>query len=398
MLLHEHIRSLISTLESKNSVLTEAKGHIDHPEDMIFLGGSQGANSALKAIVDTVAKPEVATIKWDGYPALIFGRGTNNKFILVDKHMFNRADGTGRAIYSPQQFVQYDADRGVNRSNLHQVIATLWPELERSSRGLEGFFWSDLIFAQPLQDDGGLYKFRANPNGIAYTVEVNSEIGKLMAGKQCGIAVHQSIPRNAPEEAAELTAAGDPTAPTDLSVSLNGSLGGLKPATTVAIIPAKMPNTPQLRISAPDVAKVKQLITQWSQPVDAMFAQPPMSRKTFTELFTKYINARVRAGNFNGLLSGFYRWLSTQNMTDRMRSRLMPYLEEHGRGVRGAFTIWTALYRLKMPVVKQLDRAAANSPVKGYLQSGVQSQEGYVSHGVKFIDRLGFSAQNLQGR
>jgi hypothetical protein len=51
-----------------------------------------------------------------------------------------------------------------------------------------------------------------------------------------------------------------------------------------------------------------------------------------------------------------------------------------------------------MNVVKQLDQAAEHSPVKGYLQDGTQTQEGFVSQGLKLVDRMGFSRQNLAGR
>jgi len=64
----------------------------------------------------------------------------------------------------------------------------------------------------------------------------------------------------------------------------------------------------------------------------------------------------------------------------------------------GAFMIWSAIYNLKAPVVKQLDKASKSSPVKGYLEDGTQTQEGYVANGFKFVDRMGFSRQNLLGR
>ena len=92
----------ISALE----IVTEDKGHLDHPEDLVFLGDLQGANRALDAIQKTVKTPDTVTIKWDGYPALIFGRGVNGKFSIMDKHMFNKKDGTGRQVFSPEQFIQ----------------------------------------------------------------------------------------------------------------------------------------------------------------------------------------------------------------------------------------------------------------------------------------------------
>jgi hypothetical protein len=94
----EQLRELYNKITSINTVITEDKGHLDHPEDLIFLRGVEGANQAVQAMADTVAKPEKVTIKWDGYPALIFGRNSNGKFSIMDKHMFNKKDGTGKII------------------------------------------------------------------------------------------------------------------------------------------------------------------------------------------------------------------------------------------------------------------------------------------------------------
>ena len=105
MNLVEPFADLINKL--KQYSLVEAKGHLDHPEDLVFLDGLNGANRAVDSIVKTAKNPKAVTIKWDGYPALIFGRGTNGKFSIMDKHMFNKRDLSGRQVYSPEQYVPY---------------------------------------------------------------------------------------------------------------------------------------------------------------------------------------------------------------------------------------------------------------------------------------------------
>ena len=190
MNLSESLSFLANKLDNI-ATITEAKGHLDHPEDLVFLGGSQGANRAVDACVKTVQNPKQITIKWDGYPALIFGRGPDGQFSIMDKHMFNKKDGSGRHAYSPEQFQKYDLDRGVDRSQLHQLIAEIWPGLSKADRS-KGYYWGDLLFSQALKpSNDGLYRFKANPNGIRYTVAPNSEIGKELTGKQAAIVVHQ---------------------------------------------------------------------------------------------------------------------------------------------------------------------------------------------------------------
>ena len=42
-----------SLIETVTNIVTEDKGHLDHPEDLIFLRGAQGANQAIQAMSDT---------------------------------------------------------------------------------------------------------------------------------------------------------------------------------------------------------------------------------------------------------------------------------------------------------------------------------------------------------
>ena len=375
----------LAVLKSKIDKLSiiEAKGHLDHPEDLIFLDGTQGASRAVQASVDTVKNPATVTIKWDGYPALIFGRGTNGKFSIMDKHMFNKKDLSGRQVFSPEQFVQYDQARGVDRSGLHQLIAEIWPGLEKSDRS-KGYYWGDLLFSQPLQDQNGMYKFKANPNGIAYTVEANSEVGQLFKGKQAAIVVHQFIPPNA--------------ATTDEASPLDGGIGSLKNNSNVAIVPAKMPITPKLKISSKLVNKAQSDIKKYGPAVDQLLTTAPQAATTFRGLFTTYINKKIVAGDLNNLVDGFMEYFNSRPMTDAMKAKLTQHLEANKAGLVGAFTIWASLYQLKMAIVDQLNKAAEASPVKGYLQDGTQTQEGFVSNGLKFVDRMGFSRQNLAAR
>lgn len=380
-----NLRNVLSDIDdtSRPVTLKEDKGHLDHPEDLIFLGGSQGANRAVQSTIDTAQNPTKVTIKWDGYPALIFGRGVNGKFSIMDKHMFNKKDGTGREVYSPEMFRKYDLDRGVDRSQLHQLVANIWKGLESSDTS-KGYYWGDLLFGAPLQEQDGLYKFRANPNGITYTVEADSEVGKFLEGKTAGIVVHQYL---SPEAFT-----------TDDAVPLDGTIGQLKNNSDVAIVPAKMPITPKIKLNNSLVKKATGTIQKYGDAVDQLMSTAPQARSSFNQLFTTYINKKIVAGDLSDLLPGFLEYVNSRPMTGAMKAKIDNHLQQNMNGVKGAFEIWAALYALKMSVVEQLNKAAETSPVKGYLQDGTQTQEGFVSHGLKFVDRMGFSRQNLAGR
>jgi hypothetical protein len=381
----ESLRQLTDFLRNIEQLHEEeelTKAHVEHPEDLVFSGGSQGATRAITAIADTIKNPKAITIKWDGYPALIFGTGMDKKFIIADKHMFNKSDGSGH-VTSPKAFQKYDMARGIDRSQLHQTIASIWPGLQKSYAGT-GFYWGDLLFSQPLQEKNGLYTFRANPNGITYTVEANSDMGKLITGKVGGIAVHQYLPPQATNvQQAQL---------------LNGTIGNLKNNSNVAIVPAAMPIVPDLKIAKTAFTRAQQAVRKYGPAVDQLMNNAPQSRSQFNMLFTVYINKKIVSGNLSNMVNDFYKFFETRKMTDSMRAKLSEYLKQNSAGVQSIFALWIELYNLKMEVVGQLDKAAESSPIKGYLQDGTQTQEGFVSQGIKLVNRMGFSRQNLAGR
>jgi hypothetical protein len=381
----EDISSLIEKLEQINTVpVTEAKGHLDHPEDLIFTAGSSGAQAALRSILATVQNPKTVTIKWDGYPALIFGRDSAGRFSIMDKHMFNKAGGVGRTIYTPQQFAKYDVDRGVVRSDLTKIIGSIWAGLERATPKQPGYYWGDLLFSSPLQAQDGMYTFRANPNGITYTVEQDSELGKLFDKKVAGIAVHQFIEADAMS--------------TDDAVTLNGGIGSLQNVSNVAIVPSAMPNPPKLKLNTTLSKAAEQAIQTYGPMVDDLFNSAPQARTAFAGLFTVYVNKRIVAGNLNSMGSDFLQFVQSRPFTETMKAKLLAYLPTKKNEVKAAFIIWVQLYKLKMLVVDQLAKQAEVGPIKGYLQDGTQTQEGFVSNNLKFVDRMGFSRQNLAGR
>lgn len=380
----QHVRESLRRLQADATRLQEAKGHLDHPEDLIVLDGTAGANRALQAISDTAKNPKTITIKWDGYPALIFGHGPDGKFSIMDKHMFNKTDGSGRKVYSPQDFINYDKARGVDRAELNGIITNIWPGLQKASEGTQGYYWGDLLFGSPLKDEKGLYKFRANPNGIAYTVDVDSEIGKLLTGKKAGIAVHQYLSPDA--------------ATTDDAKPLNGTIGQLKNDSDVAVVPSAMPTTPKVVLDKTLVNNVKSAISKHGAAAEKLLTTAPQARNTFNQLFTTFINKQIVAGDVSNMSEKFMDYFESRPMTPAMKQKLSDHLNANKAGIAGLFTIWAAVYALKQSVVEQLAAAAEQSPVKGYLQSGKQSQEGFVSQGLKFVDRMGFSAQNLAGQ
>jgi len=376
------IGGLVKRLEKIN--LHESKSHVDHPEDLVFLQGNSGAKRAINTTLYIAKKPKQVTIKWDGYPALIFGRNAQGKFSIMDKHMFDKKDGSGRAVFSPEQFAQYDVARGVVRSDLSIIIRNMWEDLSEATPLEPGYYWGDLLFGSPLQERNGMYTFRANPKGITYAVDADCEAGKLIAGKKAGIAVHQFIPVSA--------------VTTKLAQSLNGTIGNLQNNTGIAILNSAMPVTPKIAFDQALVDAANTSVANYGAMADDVLDNAPQALAAFTALFTMYVNKRIVSGNLNGMGTDFLKFVNERPLTEAMRKKLIDYITLRKEEIKGMFQIWVDLYKLKTSVVAQLQQQAETGPIKGYLDNKTPSQEGFVFNGLKFIDRMGFSRQNLQGQ
>ena len=81
----------------KDSVIREGEARIQHAEDLVLFDGSRGAKRALGELKQLASGGENVTIKWDGSPAVIFGRNDNGEFIFTDKSGFSAKGYDGKA-------------------------------------------------------------------------------------------------------------------------------------------------------------------------------------------------------------------------------------------------------------------------------------------------------------
>jgi hypothetical protein len=379
------------------------KAHLTHFEDAIILKGSQGAQEALQTLASIIQHPNTVTEKFDGYPALIFGHDINGKFTVVDKHMFDQ----GVLPASPQDFIQHDLNRGADRSNLHFIIGQIWNPLRQASDNSKGFYWGDLLLGYTPKPVDGKYIFQPNPKGIRYEVAEDSALGKYISTKVATIAVHQYIDPgtylSVQQQNQILKASGKRVKKlkaTDFAISLNGGLGELNPNTKIGILPSKLPVTPSLQIDSAYINSFQSKLQQLGDYVDILLSGSPVANNVFKEQYLmKYINWKVRQRNLNVSADEFIQYVD-QNipMSDAVRKNMLYFLNRVKPHLNILFALWRALYAIKLVIYRQMNMAAKQSPLIGYLQTGQRSQEGFVAQGYKFIDRLKFSAQNLQGR
>ena len=355
------------------SLKEDTTGRTPHPEDSIF-DGSNAAQIAVKSLGGVIANPANVTIKWDGFPALIFGRTPEGKLAIMDKYMFDKRI----LATSPQDWQEYDRTKptGTMRPELYTKLAALWAGLDAVTKG-EGFFWGDLLWAGSLNPVKGNYVFK--PNTVEYHVPVQSGIGQTIKGGSGGIVVHQHFGELG-GTASEWDGKGLVTVPGGVTI-IKPSLG--------------------IRFSLRDpvsLSKAAQAaVDKYGTAVDDLFVNIPSSTKG---IIKTYFNKRITCQTDQDL----HDWMKG-NVSGKQYSALVgddysgalfttdgDGQVHESTGYAGLKAIWNAIYAYKLNLVQQLEQQ-----VQGVQQSvnGQAGGEGFVfptPHGLlKLVNRGQFS-------
>ena len=371
------IREIIN--ESRK--LTEG-AHIVHPEDLVFSDGTAGAKRAIAALGQMAQGKELTTIKWDGFPALVFGRNVDGQLVVADKHMFDKKSGEGR-VTSPKAFQQYDINRGADRSDLYGKVNVLWPSLEKIiPQNFRGYYMGDLLYAGKPPVNDGFYVFK--PNTVTYKVKVKSSTGQKITNSIGGIAVHTFFKD-----------VGEPDQP------LQG-LGGLPDSGPIWFVTGEMP-VPKVAMDKSAVGAAQSALNKYGAAVDDFIGQLTMMKaKGVLGAVSTYITSKISSGSFDNMLAGFYQYLPTK-LSGAAQAKLLGnndgwLYKEGAEGLAGLFQIWVAVYNLKLNIKQQIDQGMGGSDIQAFTGNET-GHEGYVVGGgdekMKLIDRLGFSRANF---
>jgi hypothetical protein len=358
-----------------------AKG-IEHLEDYVFRNGSEGIKKALNIVKHTADDTgRTTTVKWDGKPALVFGRDATGTFILTDVSGFG-AKGYNGLFTSPKQVRKHLAARDAEASaqgrsatrvqDLAPIYDRLWGMLDAAvPKNYRGFVQGDLLYMDTPPLEAGNYVF--TPNTIEYKIPAASDVGQRIGASEVGIAMHTRY--------AEPGAAKEP-------------IGNVK----FKIVPGLLLLEPvyakeNVRPNKQLVQQLKTVYSTQGAAIDQLFNPAELRALQITDLpklCVDYINSRVGTG-FDNLLANFGPWLQ-QRVTPKKFNNIVEYLQSPRSnldGMAAAFTAWALLHNIKMDILQQLD-----------LQH--PGQEGWVmatSAGMaKAVNRLagGFTSANRQ--
>jgi hypothetical protein len=345
---------------------------IEHPEDMVLDAGSRGLTQALQGILASARSPDTTTVKWDGKPAIIFGRKPTGEFVLTDKSGF-LAKGYDGLATSPEQIERIMNIRGGERGELIAIYRKLFPLLRRAvPEDFRGYIQGDLLFVNQPPIVNGAYEF--TPNTVKYRVPAESELGKKIGASEVGVVIHTA-----------LSAPGEP--PTAIRAA------ALSPSPGLLILDPSLKEPRQIKLKDSTVKDVQRIIAQYGAAIDQLFNPAELrSRKIsdFPQLIKQYLNSRVRARDYTNLISGFGEW--AQQKSPAKAPRIFEWAAANKPAVAAVFQAFLDISALKNDLVRQLDAQAQD------VQASVNDEpghEGYVGQNMKFVDRMRFSAANF---
>jgi hypothetical protein len=358
-----------------------AKG-IEHLEDYVFRNGSAGIKRALDIVKHTSADTgKTTTVKWDGKPALVFGRDATGTFILTDVAGFG-AKGYDGLFTSPKKVTKHLAARDAEAAaqgrpatrvrDLAPIYNRLWGMLDAAiPLNYRGFVQGDLLYMDTPPLEAGNYVF--TPNTVEYKIPANSDVGQRIGASDVGIAMH--------------TRYAEPGAPKEPIGNIK-----FKPVNGLLLLEpvyAKENVKPANKL----IQQVRDIYNTQGAAIDQLFDPAELRALQITDLpklCVDYINSRVGTG-FDNLLAQFGPWLQ-QRVTPKKFRNIVEYLQSprsNLAGMAAAFTAWELLHEIKMDMLGQLD-----------LQH--PGQEGWVmatpAGMAKAVNRLagGFTAANRQ--
>ena len=353
------------------SVIVEGAkdARIEHLEDLVFEKGTRGIREAVDIMRHASENTRgTTTVKWDGKPAIIFGRKPDGTFVLTDKSGFGAKGYDGLAT-SPEHIQRMMAMRKGDRTELVGIYQKLFPLLRAATpENMRGYIQGDLLYTDKPPEVAGAYVFK--PNFVEYKIPASSKLGQRIGASEVGVAIHTRFkdPESSPEAIKHVT---------------------LEPVTGLLLIEPSVKDIQNVELNAQMVKQLSQIISIHGKAIDGLFNPADLRASGITDLpqlCKRYINSRITS-NYDNLLNGFGDWLQS-NVTPRKFNNIVEYLQSprsNMDGITAAFTAFLLLHDIKTDMLEQLDRQ----------QPG---QEGWVlatpAGRAKLVNRFGFSAGN----
>ena len=365
----------------------DENARIQHIEDLVYFEGSRGAMRAL-ASLRSMAEGGLknVTIKWDGSPAVIFGRNEDGEFTLTDKSGFQAKGYDGRpksAKDLQSMFINRKQSKGKEVDDKDKAFASnmgsIFDTFEKAvPKDVNGYFKGDLLYynTPPVKDKN--FVFKPNPGGVEYAVDVDSDLGKRIAKSKTAVVIHRMV---APD--------GSESPLKDIGMFQGTDLLVVPPTSVEA--PPEVPND--------ELDRLAQIIKKDSADLDSLLDKNKlraMQLTNFADVLYNYVNQSVDRGTLNSLGKDFMKWLMNHpKISERKKQKIADYIKQNMNAFTSLWEVVQGIMNVKNNIISQLD--SQGSSVKA-TTAGKPGGEGYVlAHpggDMKLVNRAGFTAAN----
>jgi len=395
----------------KQFIVEEKNTHMNHIEELIFLGGVNGTRQAINFLRDlrdmlrgNADKAVDITVKWDGAPAIFAGIDPeDSKFFVAKKGLFAK---------TPKMYkTNKDIDNELSGDLAKKFKVAL---AEFSKLGIKkGVYQGDMMFTKgdvkvETIDKQKYYTFQ--PNTIVYAVPVNTLLGKQISKAKIGVVWHTTYTGNSIQ---------------NMKASFGkGIANKLKKSSTIWMDDANYRDiSGKATFSAKESTDFDTMLSgagKLFQKMDGEAFRTITEDKDLREKVMTFVNTYVRGGkNFPDpnkmtkelidYLTDWYQKEIDKKKTEKgkavwkeKRDILVNKIVMNKNQIEAMFSLMKILVELKGMVIAQFDKAQEiDTLLKTAKGFQVTKQEGFVAIGklkggaVKLVDRWEFSKANF---
>ena len=381
--------------------------HLEHLEDNILNGGSQGGREAiafLRSLGDMLeigASDTRVTVKWDGAPAVICGIDPKKgDFFVGTKSVFNSV--TPKICYS-----ESDVDSLYPAGQLNAKLKASYRYL--STLDITGVIQGDLLFTDDKYETmiGGDMCVAFQPKTIVYAVPKDSPIGNQITQAKLGIVFHT---RYSGRELSLMTAEFG-------GINVSGSTDVFVTSSdfTDASGEANMTNVERAKYNSL-ISKTEGSLRQSSKFLDLM--QKDDGRFSLPNMFKTFFNAYVRQGkSMVGVRStvidfaNYFRTKMNQEIASKkttktkdkykqVRDNTLKFISVNQNSLYMTIASYYNLQASKQFIINKLQKVnSLGTFLKTEDGYKVTAPEGFVAirsgSALKLVDRLEFSRANF---
>ena len=379
--------------------------HLNHLEDMVFLGHIDGTRDAVHFIrklrdllLGHTQRDLQTSVKWDGAPAIYMGpHPVSKKFFVAKKSLFNKRP----LYYTSVKEIKASSDLSSELKKKFELAFDMFHDA-KFEKIVQGDFLFDATDLKTENIDGEKF-IVFHPNTIAYSIPEESDLAKTISKKKLGIVFHTTYSGSSISSLTSKAGVTLPKLSDDVwAVDANYDMTTLLTKGQVKDIDDELSNigTHFRHVS-------RDTFTKMNDPVIAAFAT------TFTNSFIRANKTPTPEEAANGLPEFIMQKFKVEiekrktakgqaKQQEAMKAALAPIMTVPKHELLSMFHLYYSLQKAKNILIKRLSTA---SFVKTFLKTTdgwkVTGQEGFVAsdklgvNSIKLVDRLEFSYANF---